>query len=126
MPAEGNTWVTILAAILGSGIFAAVVNAVAGRRKLGADATKVITEAAGGVVERLEDENERLSLRVTHLEQEVADLKERDRVQRDLLLVHAGWDHLAIDQLRLAGITIGTAPPLTVPRPSINPTPGTP
>lgn len=124
MDGDGSAWVTILAAILGSGIFAAIVNAVAGRRKLGADATKVITEAAGGVVERLENENERLSLRVSNLEGEVNDLKERDRIQRDLLLVHAGWDHLAIDQLRLAGLTIGSAPPLTVPRST--PTPGTP
>jgi hypothetical protein len=124
MAGEGSAWVTILAAILGSGIFAAVINAVAGRRKLGADATKVITEAAGGVVERLENENERLSLRVTHLEQEVGDLKERDRVQRDLLLVHAGWDHLAIDQLRQQGVMIGSAPPLTIPRSA--PTPPTP
>lgn len=117
---EGNTWVTVLAAVLGSGIFATVINAVAGRRKLGADATKVITEAAGGVVERLEAENERLSVRVSILEQQVGDLKERERVQRDLLLVHAGWDHLAIDQLRLNGIQFGDAPPLTVPRPSNN------
>lgn len=121
---EGSAWVTILAAVLGSGIFAAVINAVAGRRKLGADATKVITEAAGGVVERLENENERLSNRVTLLERQVTDLTERDRIQRDLLLVHAGWDHLAIEQLRLASRSIGDAPPLTMPRST--PTGGTP
>ena len=116
-----STWVTILAAILGSGIFATVINAVAGRRKLGADATKVITEAAGGVVERLEKENARLISRVDLLEAEMDELKDRERQQRELLLVHVGWDHLAIDQLKLAGVIMGSAPPLTVPRATPNP-----
>ncbi len=112
---DTNTWVTIIAAVLGSTVMAAVVNALAGRRKLGADATKVITEAAGGVVERLEHENGRLQQRVQRLELEVDDMKRQRHIWHELLLIHAGWDHLAIEKLRAAGDEVGDAPPLTPP-----------
>ena len=53
-----------LFALLGSaslaGVLGAVVNAVVNRRKLGAEATVIITQAAGGIIGTLQDDNARL------------------------------------------------------------------
>ena len=47
---DGAAVVTLLTSVTGAGVIAAVVNGLINRRKLGADTTKVITEAAASLV----------------------------------------------------------------------------
>ena len=122
------TWPAVLQ-LLGSAAFAAVIvaviNAVVTRRKLGAEATKIITDAASGVVERVEADNKRLRESDVRKTQRIADLEERvdhledqerawEREREDWLRVlelHSAWDLLAIAKLR------GVTPPIDLPDP---------
>lgn len=113
----------VIIALLGggsiAGILGAVINGIFSRRKLGADATEVITKAASGVVERIEQDNERLR-------KEVETHEERDAYWRGLiaehtrvLQLHAAWDHMAVQKLREAGITdLPDPPPVYHPKSS--------
>jgi hypothetical protein len=105
-------------------VLVAVINAVVNRRKLGAEATKVISDAAAGTVRdvrednaRLREENVDLRSRIVALEND-QDMWEYERDQwREVLQIHAAWDRLAIE--RIAGreppIELPDAPPLTPP-----------
>lgn len=105
---------------LGS-VLAAMVSGFFSRRKLGADATEIITKAASGVVERIEADNERLR---EDLEREREERKaERDDFRRvvdehtAVLQLHAAWDHMAVVKLQEAGIRdLPTPPPLYDPK----------
>jgi len=101
-----------------------VVNAVITRKKRGAEtdnvsatATKAVADAASGLVDRFEKDNERLRARVEALElfrEESALEKEEGR---RVLQLHAAWDALVIAALQGANppITLPPAPPLTPP-----------
>lgn len=52
-----------------------------------------------------EAENSELRRRITHLEEQ------RD-ADAEAQAVHTSWDYMAIDQLRMAGVTMPPAPPL--------------
>jgi hypothetical protein len=69
MDAQGI--VQLIAAILGAGAITAVVNGIFGRKKMSADVVKTINEAAGSVVERIEDDNARLREENGRLHREV-------------------------------------------------------
>ena len=121
--------------LLGSGavgaVIVAIIGAVTGRRKLGAEATEILTKAAGGMVERLEADNKRLrdadeakTTKIDELEHRVDDLEDEQRAwerEREdwlrVLQVHAAWDTLAIATLREAHppIDLPDPPPLTPP-----------
>jgi len=109
-------------------VLLAVVNAIVNRRKLGAEATKVISEAAAGTVKdvredntRLREENRELRARVTALEDREEQREEEWDQERDdwrrVLQVHAAWDALAIERVsgREPPIDLPDAPPLTPP-----------
>jgi len=99
-------------AILGSSFLAAAITAViaffANRRKLSAEATKIITEAASGVVERLEKENERQAGRIESQGKDIEVLQQKERnceeeirkLRRQLVAVvqtvqlHAAYDSI--------------------------------
>jgi len=121
----------ILASAGAATILATVINGILNRKKLGAETTKIITDAAGGMVKDLREENERLRrseermrLMAADLEARVDDLEhaqaeaaiERDEWLR-VLQVHASWDALAIAKLNepIPPIDIPDAPPLTPP-----------
>lgn len=140
-----NAWVQLA----GSGglmvVVAAVVNAIANRRRLGAEtqnlsasATKAISDAAAGVVANLERDNDRLRTSETAAAQQRA--KDHDRIDKlvdrvdeleelqqewelerqewmNVLQVHAAWDALAITAVQQAipPIDLPLAPPLTSP-----------
>jgi|GEM_PF-3524825 len=116
---------TTLAAFLGGGGVAAIVTAVVtglfSKRKLGAEATEIITKAASGVVERIEKDNLDLRAEVTGLkearEQDKREWRQVTRDWRAALQLHAAWDALAIAKLHEAGIEIPEPPPLYPPRP---------
>lgn len=62
-----NIFVALLSAG-GTTILAAIVNAIGNRRKLSAEATQIITQAAAGTVENVMKDNESLRQKVDRLE----------------------------------------------------------
>lgn len=93
--------------LLGSGTVAAVVAGLFGRRKISAEATEIVTRAAGAQVERLSRELQDVRAELgrerdarSALERKVDSMERREGVARDLMVVHAGWDYRASDVLR--------------------------
>lgn len=123
---DADTVSTIIGAIGISSIIVAVINTLSNRKKVGADVTKVITDAAVGVVSQLQ-------IRVKDLLTEVVDLRLRD-TERDhqematykLLLAHQQWDlelvRLINNQLKEYTYLL-PPPPLFVLKEVVNPPP---
>jgi len=129
--AAGGTLFNMLGASGITAVLLLVITAVINRKKLGAEtdnisatATKAITDAASGVVERIEGDNLRLRASIERLEA-ADDRHERERREwalereewRRVLQVHAAWDALAITRIAEAipPIELPDAPPLTPP-----------
>jgi hypothetical protein len=126
---SGTTQI-VVAALAGGGISAvaaAVITALSSRRKLGAEATKIITDAAAGVVTNLNSElarqrkdNDELMTengeqrdQIKHLVEEHENLLEQ---YRRVLQLHAAWDALAVAKLGEANIAdFPPVPPLMPP-----------
>lgn len=137
--------------LLGGGGIASIVGAiVAGlfaRRKLGAEATKIITDAASGVVGMLEtqlraqetafavervDNKTKLDNAVqsaqTANDKAEACADETERIKKEwrseredwrrVLQLHVAFDHLAIAKLAEHGVDLGDPPPLLPPLPA--------
>lgn len=117
----------VLAALLGAGglgaIFAAIVTGLFSKRKLGAEATEIITKAAAGVVTNLQAEVDRQVQRtermMAHHSAEIRSLvlgvrREREESRR-VAQLHAAWDAMARAKLIENGIDIPPVPPLTLP-----------
>jgi hypothetical protein len=117
----------VLAAILGVGglsaIISAVVAAVSSRRKLGAEATDIITKAAAGVVLNLQAEIDR-QVAMRHeeatrsqkaLETLMADHSREMSDVREVLQLHVAWDSIAIAKMAELGVQLPAAPPLLPP-----------
>lgn len=110
-------------------ILVAIINAVTQRRKLGADATKVITDAAANITANSRKDNDQLRIenqesrkRERELDRRVEELEDSERSWqrerrewRQILQVHAAWDFEAITALRggTPPIEMRVAPPLT-------------
>lgn len=122
-PVDAN----VIVAILGTGGFAAILTSVVtglfSRRKLGADATEVITRAAAGVVTNLQAEidrqsrtNEELALRHERTMHSLitSHTEEMDEVRR-VLQLHVAWDAIAIAKMSELGVDLPPAPPLLPP-----------
>lgn len=118
----------VIVAVLGAGglgaILAAVVTGLFSKRKLGAEATEIITKAAAGVVTNLQAEIDRqVELREGQATQHAATMKtlmdehqqEMDEVRR-VLQLHVAWDAIAIAKMAEVGIELPPAPPLLPPR----------
>lgn len=108
-----------LATIIGSIITAALT-----KKKLGAEATEIITNAASSVVTRLESEVQRAVADRERMRAECdADLAkarrefadEREQWRR-VLQLHVVWDAIAIAEMAKLGIDLPPAPPLTPPQ----------
>jgi len=129
--AAGGTLFNMLGASGITAVLLLVINAVINRKRLGAEtnnisatATKAITDAASGVVERIEGDNLRLRSSIERLEAN-EDKHDRDRREwalereewRRALQLHAAWDALAITKMNEAipPIDLPDAPPLTPP-----------
>lgn len=118
----------VLVAVLGTGGLATIVSAiVAGifsKRKMGAEATEIITKAAAGVVSDLRTEIERQKRDREELVREHrAEMRllihshdtEMQEVRR-VLQLHVAWDAIAIAKLGDLGVQLPPAPPLLPPR----------
>jgi hypothetical protein len=134
----------LIVALLGSGglfaVIGAMVNGVFTKRKLGAEATEIITRAASGVVTDLRTTVEEKSadmarMRVEHdaalaairLEHTAALTKmatdhatEREDWRR-VLQLHVAWDYIAIEKMSHVGIELPPPPPILPPLDPYNP-----
>lgn len=114
-----NPWLQALGYVGLGGVFVAIINGLFSKRKLSADATKIITDAASGIVERLQQENARvaasnllLSGKVEALQIEQAAEKEWRRHVDQLLAMHQLWDMQAVEIAQSHGIDLPPPPPL--------------
>ncbi len=117
----------IVVAVLGAGglgaIFAAIVTGMFSKRKLGAEATEIITKAAAGVVTNLQAEIDRqvkartddaathqkaIETLITSHNREMAEV-------RRVLQLHVAWDAIAIAKLAGLDVHLPPAPPLLPP-----------
>jgi hypothetical protein len=137
---------TIVVAVLSSGAIATVVGAIINgaftKRKLSAEATEVITNAASSVVTQIEKQRddlrvEMVALKTEHIAElercrnestqqikkligdhlaEVSKLNSAHAQEREdwkhFLQLHVAWDWLAIEKLALADITLPDPPPI--------------
>lgn len=94
----------VVIALLSTGSLAAIAGAIVtgvfNRKRLGADATEIITRAASSVVERIEGENERLRKEIEELKSDRAILRDMIEEHTKVLQLHAAWDALAVAKLR--------------------------
>lgn len=117
----------LLVAILGVGglsaVIAAIVTGIFSKRKLGAEATEIITKAAAGVVTSLQSELDRARTSRETQQAEHADAiakltashaRELEEVRR-VLQLHVAWDAIAIAKLGELGVQLPPAPPLLPP-----------
>jgi hypothetical protein len=117
----------VIVAVLGAGglsaILGAGITALSSKRKLGAEATKIITDAAAGVVTSMEHQLERAE-KARQEDQErheaaiakmaAAHVAEREEWRR-VLQLHVAWDGIAISKLAELGVKDMPATPPLLP-----------
>jgi len=123
-----------IVALLGGGGIAAIISAiVAGlfsKKKLGAEATEIITKAAAGVVTNMQAEIDRQvqarqDQALTHQQAMTALIASHEREMaevRRVLQLHVAWDVMAIAKLQELGVAMPPAPPLLPPLRTEHPT----
>lgn len=99
--------VQLLIAVATSGIFGAILNGLLNRRKLGADATKIITDAAANVVTSTKQSLDEIRLREDEWER-----KERRWYQ--VLRKHEEWDRKAYWTLKTQVPHVNIGEPTTL------------
>jgi hypothetical protein len=126
MAASGSTEVIIAA--LGAGgfgaIIAAIVTGLFSKRKLGAEATEIITKAAAGVVKDLNSELGRVRAEAAQQRSDYEgtiarindDHAKEMRDVRNTLQLHVAWDTIALAKLAEIGVELPPVPPLLPPR----------
>lgn len=114
-----NQWLSLLTAVGVGSVITALVTGLFGKRKLSADATKIITEAAGGLVKDLRDENARhiasnasLTERLAALERRELERDQRERERDHAILLHGYWDQQVFTMARDQGLALPEPPPL--------------
>ena len=107
-----NNALTILGSFGVGAIIVTILNGLFSKRKLSAEATKIIADAASGVVEILRAENARMSIDRTTQASEIAAIKE-------VIAIHAFWDRQVYDVVQAAGIDLPPPPPLHPDRPAV-------
>ena len=120
---NGGVLAVILGAVSSSAVIAAVVTGLFSKRKLGAEATEIITKAAAGVVTNMQAEINRQVKRNDELvaahKIEMADMVARHAREmgevRQVLQLHVAWDLIVIAKMSDLGITLPPAPPLLPP-----------
>lgn len=92
-------WLQIVTAVFGSGLLTAVVTAVFNKRKLSADAAKLITDAAASVTNTMSKRLQELEAK-EHL-RELQEDNFRLRLER-----HEEWDRMLVQRIRLIDPTM--------------------
>ena len=114
MTLDAETISAILGAIGLSSIVAAAINAISNRKKTGADATKVITDAALGVVTQLQDRIKDLLEEVEELRARQDETDRKNASARRALRKHHEWD---LDLVRVINEHLPTHVDLLPPPP---------
>lgn len=89
---NAETVSAVVGAVGLSTIVAAAINAISNRKKTGADATKVITDAALGVVTQLQSRIKDLLGEVQELQRREDERDLREAAARRALIRHHQWD----------------------------------
>lgn len=113
----------VVASILGASAVTAVVGAIVNgfinRRKLGAEATSIITQAAGGLVASLQNDNAVLraedAKRKLQAERNARATRKRDAFFRSQFSAHLEYDRKIVKALRDAGIAVEMPPEISFP-----------
>jgi len=105
-----NALLQILSGGAVGAVLVTIANGLFSKRKLSAEATKIITDAAAGVAAELRIDNTAARLEVTELRTEVRQLNA-------VATVHSFWDRQAYDALKAQGIEMPPPPPLYPNRP---------
>jgi hypothetical protein len=100
-----NVWMQFVGSAGIAVVLAAVVNGVFNKRKLSAEATQIITDAAGSMVVRLEHQ-------VADLSSEQARQRRHQQLTDERLAVHAAWDRQAQIAAERQGFQLPPPPPL--------------
>ena len=96
MAVSAETVTAIIGAVGLSSIVAAAINAISNRKKTGADATKVITDAALGVVTQLQTRIKDLLAEVNELKEREDARDRREEAARRALIKHDEWDRTLV------------------------------
>lgn len=111
--------IRLLTALGIGAVLLAVVNGLFSKRKLSAEATKIITDAASGVVEiqkaeiaRVVASNILLTAKVEAQQIQFEEMQRVLRAQGELLAVHTFWDQQVVSIARDHSIELPPAPPL--------------
>lgn len=114
-----DTLVQLIVAMAGSGVVVAVIQGVFTRHKTkaevestGANATKLITDAAASVVDRVQADNATLRAEVAALRAEVATLGRWRSAAEDNFERHEEWDVEVATQLRERLVPVEDPPSL--------------
>jgi hypothetical protein len=81
--------VTALVSAGGATILVAIINAFFNRRKLSAEATQIITQAAAGTVENIMKDNAELRRELGEVKRQLEELREAQRLAEQLERAHA-------------------------------------
>ncbi len=114
--------------VLGGGTIVGIIAALSNRKKLSADATKTITEAAASTVSDIRqdnrdirEENKELRERFEALEKVVDQMRRDERKRDDLLQEHAAVDHIYVERVNLLTEYYGETLPHLEPLPDFPP-----
>lgn len=106
-------------------VLVAIVTGLFSKRKLSAEATKIITDAASGVVEiqkaelaRVVASNVLLAGKVEAQQIQLDEIQRAVRIQAEILAIHAFWDQQAVTVARDHGISLPEPPPLHPTQPT--------
>jgi hypothetical protein len=115
-----NQWLQWLTALGAGSVLVVLLQGLFGKRKLSAEATKIITDAASGVVEIQKAELARVlasnTMLIAQVEAQRIQLEEVQRVVHktsEALAIHAYWDSQVVDIAREHDIDLPPPPPLT-------------
>lgn len=117
---SGADWIQAIGLVGIGGVLAAIINGLFSKRKLSADATKIITDAASGTVKDLREENQRIiaqnttqAAQITAMQKELATQRQHARLVDQVLAMHALWDRQVVEITSQHDIELPPPPPLT-------------
>jgi len=109
---------TVIQLLFSAGVTTVVVTIINGflqRRKMGADTTKIITDAASGVLTRIEDDNKRLRTDDSKNRTRIDQLEDYIDEGRGVINRHIEWDELVVRRAKAVDLYLPDPPPLKPP-----------
>lgn len=107
-----NALLQILSGGAVGAVLVTIANGLFSKRKLSAEATKIITDAAAGVAAELRIDNASARREAQEARAEVVQLRASVRQLEAITTVHSFWDSQAYEALKEQGIDMPPPPPL--------------